>query len=218
MLSSEEMNERWRSNRFAGLSTVEDVRKRFRLPNNLTGLTLDELFKVRDNLRMLMSEYTYGDTMPAPIYRFLESEEYRVTKQIGILEQQDRIQELKGEVGSHVEDPEVREELSEKIDALAAALQVLAAQAQDRTAEDARLTRDLKTAEAKWQRTKELIQIDRVAVIVGAALLLGFATVLVVAMFKHVEVPEILSSAFLLILGFFFGQNTARGGSSGDAN
>ena len=44
------------------------------------------------------------------------------------------------------------------------------------------------------------------------------AASLIIAMFSHTDVPEIVASGFLLILGFFFGQNSSRGGSSGDSN
>lgn len=47
---------------------------------------------------------------------------------------------------------------------------------------------------------------------------MGLAAVLVVAMFVHTPVPEILASGFLLILGFFFGQNSTRGNSSAGPN
>lgn len=52
---------------------------------------------------------------------------------------------------------------------------------------------------------------DSIAALAGALLLLGFAAVLVVMMFQGKQPSDIISNAFLLILGFFFGQGT-RGG------
>ncbi|MFJ5231298.1 hypothetical protein ACIQBJ_15540 [Kitasatospora sp. NPDC088391] len=54
-----------------------------------------------------------------------------------------------------------------------------------------------------------------IAALVGALLLLGFGTVLTVTMFQGRTPSDIVSNAFLLILGFFFGQGT-RGGGEGD--
>ncbi|WP_409462717.1 hypothetical protein [Amycolatopsis sp. GA6-003] len=51
---------------------------------------------------------------------------------------------------------------------------------------------------------------ESVATYVGAAILLVMCLSVVAAMFAHVEINQVLSSAFLLILGYFFGQSTGK--------
>lgn len=52
---------------------------------------------------------------------------------------------------------------------------------------------------------------EPIAVLLGAILLVGFSAVMVIAMFTHTAVPEIVMNMILLILGFFFGQSAAGG-------
>ncbi len=63
---------------------------------------------------------------------------------------------------------------------------------------------------AGTQRIRTLVGRDTIAAVVGGILLLIFAPVFVVAMFVGTAVTEIISSAFLVVLGYFFGQATAR--------
>lgn len=198
------------------LHSPEDIRKEFGLPTDLSGLDAQALERAQRTIANLLT--APGPQLPNGVRNFLESEHYRVQKQISVLNQQSKIQELRGEVESQVKDPELRAELATKLEDLAQTTAELGKQVQDIRASDARAGNELRKADAKWQRRKELMQLDRMAVIVGAFLLVGLATVLTIAMFSHTDIPEILSSAFLLILGFFFGQNTARGGTSGDSN
>ncbi|MEU4311013.1 hypothetical protein [Nocardia sp. NPDC024068] len=65
-------------------------------------------------------------------------------------------------------------------------------------------------AKMRWSA----LQREPIAVLLGAFLLVGFSAVMVIAMFTHTEVPEIVMNMILLILGFFFGQSAA-GGRSG---
>jgi uncharacterized membrane protein len=44
------------------------------------------------------------------------------------------------------------------------------------------------------------------ATLIGAVLLVVLTVVLVIAMFTRTTVPELISNAFLIILGYFFGQ------------
>lgn len=199
------------------LRTPQDIRKAYGIPTDLSDSPLDELNRIHGLLRNLLTAPNSGE-LPAPLRRFLESEYYRVSQQVTYVEQQKAIQEIRGEVETQVENPELRAELATKLDDLAKTTTELGKQVQDIRASDARAISDLRKADAKWQRRKEFLQVDRAAVVVGAILLLGLATVLTVAMFKGTNIPEILSSAFLLILGFFFGQNSSRGGSSSDSN
>jgi len=50
------------------------------------------------------------------------------------------------------------------------------------------------------------------ASLIGGILLLAFGVALIVAMFTDTAVADILGNAFLLVLGYFFGQSTTRAG------
>lgn len=49
---------------------------------------------------------------------------------------------------------------------------------------------------------------DTIAALIGAVMLIGLAGVIVFGMIRKIEVPEVLTNAFLLILGYFFGRGT----------
>ncbi|MEV6527461.1 hypothetical protein AB0M43_36605 [Longispora sp. NPDC051575] len=70
--------------------------------------------------------------------------------------------------------------------------------------------------ERKSRIYRQFLERESVATIIGAVLLLALATVLVVAMFIRLPVPELISSSFLLILGYFFGQTTGRRRATND--
>ncbi len=61
---------------------------------------------------------------------------------------------------------------------------------------------------------KSMLEREPAAVLIGGLLLLILTGTLIVGMFTSTEIPEILGNSFLLILGFFFGQTTHRGGRS----
>ncbi|NKY32258.1 hypothetical protein HGA13_04110 [Nocardia speluncae] len=61
--------------------------------------------------------------------------------------------------------------------------------------------KDLK--ERRWKMWWSLLQREPIAVLVGAFLLVGFSVMLVVAMFTHTDIPEVMLNMVLLILGFF---------------
>ncbi|WP_116203338.1 hypothetical protein [Amycolatopsis circi] len=51
---------------------------------------------------------------------------------------------------------------------------------------------------------------ESVATYVGAAILLVICLFVGAATFAGVEINQVLSSAFLLVLGYFFGQSTGK--------
>lgn len=142
----------------------------------------------------------------------LNNRRLRLRERAAYLEQQQQLAAIQGAVDSSVEDPHAREVLSEKVEALRHQLEEI----QTARETESRETRQLKTFASKWQVRKEMLQREPAAVMVGAILLLGMALSFIVAMFISIEVPQILASGFLLVLGFFFGQNSDRGKSSGN--
>jgi hypothetical protein len=68
---------------------------------------------------------------------------------------------------------------------------------------------DIKT---NWWQTR--LGKESIAAIVGGLLLLALTTTLIVAVFTSVSVSEVITNAFLILLGSFFGSTTAQRGSS----
>lgn len=129
---------------------------------------------------------------------------------------EEQVAKVKGRLEDRVSDLDVREELSELLtevqrrqseldDVLKAASEV-----QDHE------IRKVEVQERRWKMWWGLLQREPVAVLVGALLLVGFSGVIVVAMWTHTSVPEVVVNMVLLILGFFFGQTASGKGKSGE--
>ena len=71
--------------------------------------------------------------------------------------------------------------------------------------------------ERRWAIYHSVIERESLASIIGAILLLALAAVLVVGMFTHTTPPEVITNAFLLVLGYFFGQTTTRARSASES-
>jgi uncharacterized membrane protein len=69
---------------------------------------------------------------------------------------------------------------------------------------------DVELKERKSAIYRSWLERESVASIVGAFLLLMLGISLVVAMFVGTAATEIVTSSFLLVLGYFFGQATDR--------
>ena len=74
----------------------------------------------------------------------------------------------------------------------------------------AALAAEIDKYERKAKVWQNFLAKESVATYVGAAILLVMSLSVVAAMFAHVEINQVLSSAFLLILGYFFGQSTGK--------
>ncbi len=57
---------------------------------------------------------------------------------------------------------------------------------------------------------RRFLQRESVASIIGAFLLLALGVALIIGMFTETAPTEVVTNAFLLILGYFFGQATGR--------
>jgi len=57
---------------------------------------------------------------------------------------------------------------------------------------------------------------ELMATIVGSLLLLILAIAQLIAMFKNIQTTEIINNAFLIILGYFFGQTVSRASKDDD--
>jgi uncharacterized membrane protein len=72
----------------------------------------------------------------------------------------------------------------------------------------ARLEMEMKERRARiWQT---FLEKESVATMIGSLLLIILTVCLVIAMFTKIQSTDILNNAFLLILGYFFGQTVSR--------
>ena len=77
-------------------------------------------------------------------------------------------------------------------------------------AHERRLLAEADARERRFQAWRAFLERESIAAIVGAFLLVVLAGALIVAMFANVPIADIISNAFLLILGYFFGQSVSQ--------
>lgn len=204
-----------------------EVNYQIPLGSDLKDLDYDRLRSTRSQIYVTIRALRAGADQA--VVDLEDREKYLVSKQLQIRRRQVenalrfsetevQMDEIQGAVEAKVADVEARQEISDLITQLKNQQLERAA---DRQAEDEGLSRELRRVDIsarKWQIRKSMLEKEPAAVLVGGVLLGLLTLALIGAMFFHTGVPEIVASGFLLILGFFFGQNSSRGGSSGDAN
>ena len=130
------------------------------------------------------------------------------------------MRELQEAIETTVENPGVRDSLIKSIQhALKTIMESNALQTQAKQVDREREQVEMRMAmadhtaslrERRSQMRKAWFGRESVASIVGAFLLLALGISLIVAMFIGTSPTEVVTSAFLLILGYFFGQTAAR--------
>jgi uncharacterized membrane protein len=68
----------------------------------------------------------------------------------------------------------------------------------------------MENREHKWEIYRSFIEREPMATIIGALILLALVAALIIGMFTHTAVPSVITNAFLLILGYFFGQHSTQ--------
>ncbi|MFD9550107.1 hypothetical protein ACFWBG_22120 [Nocardia salmonicida] len=160
-----------------------------------------------------LSESSAFEVLKNDIPPRLDNINFFIRDLLAALEAKEQVAELQGAVKAKVQDPELRADLADLIADFAREQQQAALEAKSTEAAEKmrQAVHDAEIKERNWQRWKLMLDREPVAVLVGAVLLGVLTLALVVAMFVHTDVPEILSSGFLLILGFFFGQASGGG-------
>jgi hypothetical protein len=128
---------------------------------------------------------------------------------------QEKINSLR-EAVERIPGEEDRERVSAELDALQRSANSLVEQNQQVLSDQHSRDRDLvllkqDIAERKWRNIRsQILARDSIATLIGSLLLIGLGTVIVVAMFMKVEVSELITNSFLIVLGYFFGQSGDR--------
>ncbi|WP_029923943.1 hypothetical protein [Nocardia otitidiscaviarum] len=157
------------------------------------------------------SRTSYSQVYPYVVLR-RNAIRHRVTAQI----LQDEMAEIKGAVEEKVDNPEVRKELSDMVSAIQKQQEELDAKLREQQDVESQEIRRVELSERKWKMRKSILEREPAAVLIGGLLLVVITGALLVGMFTRIEAPEIVSSGFLLILGFFFGQTAGGRDKSGE--
>jgi uncharacterized membrane protein len=135
------------------------------------------------------------------------------------LRSEQQLTDLRADVVDKVEDPQVREQMlnivNSRFEEERAARESLdrerAKVEDERVAVWEREQRvRIELRERRWAIYRSFIARESMASVIGAILLLALAAVLIVGMFTHTSPPAVVTNAFLLILGYFFGQTTTQ--------
>jgi uncharacterized protein Smg (DUF494 family) len=134
-----------------------------------------------------------------------------ILRRIGILRPQAQLSELKKVVVDTVEDPKARDSLLESIEIskeeAVVQAQFLQAQADQTDQERERLLLfKFKMMERKSALRRSWFERESIAGVVGALLLVSLGTAVIISMFTHTPASQIVTSSFLIVLGYFFGQ------------
>lgn len=137
-------------------------------------------------------------------------ERKRILDEIDQRSSRSAFSELRAAVKQKVADPSTQREIIESVAEISQRREERSNKLQEQYDEIEAEKRRLENQKVKWDNIKSMLEREPAAVLIGGMLLVVVTITLLVAMFTHTGVPQIVSSAFLLILGFFFGQ-TAGG-------
>jgi hypothetical protein len=141
-----------------------------------------------------------------------------VLERIRVLSANEKIETIQDLV-NNVEDEEVKKKIGKEIEGLRYESQRLREQSKEveegQSEERIKIQIDLArlNAEIFERRSKvwfSLLERESAATILGGVLLLIILVAHVTAIFSKFSIPEILNNAFLIILGYFFGQSTNK--------
>ena len=81
---------------------------------------------------------------------------------------------------------------------------------EEKSSEQQKARLSMEMAERKAEIWHKFLEKESVATLVGATILLLLTVIMVIAMFNELKTTEILNNAFMIILGFFFGQAASK--------
>jgi hypothetical protein len=137
----------------------------------------------------------------------------QILERMAHLQQESLMSDVKGSVANVIQDATERDKVLDSLDTvreeLAKGLKSYTVQSERGHLEREQVALEIQRKEALAALRRAWLERESVASIVGALLLLSFGVTVIVSMFTHTRASQIVTSAFLLILGYFFGQGTA---------
>ncbi|MFG3524897.1 hypothetical protein ACGF5S_31890 [Nocardia nova] len=152
------------------------------------------------------------------VFFWLTDRQRRIEALIQNRSQQEQLAAIKEQVDKVLPEPAARHGIDAALSEAKAENEKLIRELRDRDDEDARERKRLENWRTKMETRMGMLQCEPAAILLGGGLAVAIALVMMVGMFMHVETPEVLVNAFLLILGFFFGQNASGGTGSGKSD
>jgi hypothetical protein len=143
----------------------------------------------------------------------------QILDRISALRPEQQLREFRDDIATTVSDPQARTQLIDIIDrrfeeqrSIRESLDREQAELESKRAEarirEMRLQIQIRERRAAIYRS--FLERESVASVVGAILLVVLGVTLIIGMFVHVTASDVISNAFLLILGYFFGTSVIR--------
>lgn len=172
-------------------------------------------FKATTSAGWVVAQSPAESTLQVGILPILFERKSLILRRISVLRQEQGLSELKEAVADSIRDPSEQEALLAKVDeqlrvTIAESYKAEHGAAEADEAKERSVRLELEVAERKSAIRRSWLERESIASLLGAFLLLVLGVALIVAMFTNTAPPEIVTSAFLLILGYFFGQTTDR--------
>jgi hypothetical protein len=140
-----------------------------------------------------------------------------ILRRIALLRPVEEFEGLEEDLKRRVEDPALLEDLLKIFERRSSKAKQ---QTEEVLGEERQTTLDIDEAvkhrEAVWKMRSQayasFLSREPVAILIGAMLLLALGGALIVGMFTKVEPSQVITSGFLVILGYFFGQSSSDRG------
>lgn len=151
-----------------------------------------------------------------PFIPYILARRQAIVERLEAASRREEREEIRDAVTAAIADPDQSRQLLEQLIEISRNREVSDATLREQLAPAVLEVHKADARDRKWKLWWSLLQREPVAVLVGALLLVGFSGVIVVAMWTHTSVPEVVVNMVLLILGFFFGQTTSGKDKSGE--
>ncbi|WP_157488783.1 hypothetical protein [Pseudofrankia sp. DC12] len=174
------------------------------------------LFRLKSNSALVFA--SVESSFEVGVLPLLLERKQLVLSRIRLLGGSQKIESIRDLIGQ-IDDLAIRENLAREVEELEIQARDLGQQSEQvrraQEAERARVDRELamtklEVMERRWVVLQQFLGRESIATVIGSFLLVALTIALVVAMFSKTAVPEIVSSSFLIILGYFFGQSVNR--------
>jgi hypothetical protein len=192
--------------------SLETIERALKHPESFGTLA----FKISEDGRAILTSSNSDFHFERGILKPLLSRKRLILERIRSLSTSEKIESIKGLI-NEVNDEDIRNKLSKEVSELKDESQELAEKSkeieQKQNQEATRTQSELERLKMELfeRRSKvwfSLLERESAATILGGFLVILIVIAHITAIFSRFSIPEILNNAFLIILGYFFGQST----------
>jgi len=193
--------------------SLEVVNEAIKNPNAF-GLLRLELAVESGKLTFMVTKAASESHIEVNALPLLLERKRRIVDRLRIIRGYETIEHLQN-LALNEADPAGQEKLKRQREELEAEIQMLQKQAQSQSQEELKARKEWATLSVElFERRSKVWQSflarESVATTVGGLLLILITIALLIAMFLNVQIPALVNNAFLVILGYFFGQATGK--------